>query len=118
MKTNNMTEIKIDQLEKVTGGLTNAVGPVNVGVRVKAVGPVAYPYKAVGPVNYPYKAEIKSCDPALTGTGPLNGTGPLDGTGPLTEGTRIPPKCVGPVAYPYMSVLDGTGPLGYETGPL
>ena len=108
MKTNNMTEIKIDQLVTVTGGYVDAVGPVNAGVRVKAVGPVAYPYKA----------EIKSCDPALTGTGPLNGTGPLDGTGPLTEGTRIPPKCVGPVAYPYMSVLDGTGPLGYETGPL
>jgi len=100
MKTNNMTEIKIDQLVTVTGGYVDAVGPVT------------YPYKAVGPVAYPYKAEIKSCDPALTGTGPL------DGTGPLTEGTRIPPKCVGPVAYPYMSVLDGTGPLGYETGPL
>ena len=66
MKTNNMTEIKIDHLEKVTGGYVDAVGPVT------------YPYKAVGPVTYPYKAEIKSCDPALGETGPLKETGPLD----------------------------------------
>ena len=85
MKTNNMTEIKIDQLVTVAGGYVDAVGPVNAGVRVKAV----------GPVEYPYKAEIKSCDPALTGTGPLNGTGPLDGTGPLE--------------YPYLAVKNGKG---------
>ena len=56
MKTNNMTEIKIDQLVTVAGGYVDAVGPV----------------------AYPYKAEIKSCDPALGETGPLKGTGPLD----------------------------------------
>ena len=84
MKTNNMTEIKIDQLVTVTGGYVDAVGPVT------------YPYKAVGPVNYPYKAEIKSCDPALGETGPLKETGPLGETGPL--------KGTGPLEYPYKAV--------------
>ena len=99
MKTNNMTEIKIDQLVTVTGGYVDAVGPVE------------YPYKAVGPVN-----ELRSCDPPLTVIGTCDPA--LTGTGPLPDGTRIPPKCVGPVAYPYKTGPLETGPLGYETGPL
>ena len=98
MKTINITEIKFDQLEKVTGGLTNAVGPVNAGIRVKAVGPVAYPYKAVGPVNYPYMK-----------TGPL-GTGPIDKPIGITDSTTGTIGSCDPIG--------GTGPLKYETGPL
>ena len=82
MKTNNMTEIKIDQLVTVTGGYVDAVGPVNAGVRVKAVGPVAYPYKA----------EIKSCDP------PLKETGPLEWYDSTKDET-------GPLNYPYLTAL-------------
>ena len=88
MRTINITEIKFDQLDKVTGGLTNAVGPVNAGISVKAVGPVNYPYMKTGPL----------------------GTGPIDKPIGITDSTTGTIGSCDPIG--------GTGPLKYETGPL
>lgn len=72
MKTNNTTQINLDQLEMVTGGLTNAVGPVKSGITQNgslAIG-TDYPPKTLWPVGYPYMSDLVQTD--SIGTGPID----------------------------------------------
>jgi hypothetical protein len=91
MKNTNITEIKMDQLEIVTGGTLGSCDP--------ALG-------ETGPLN-----KVESCDPPLKETGPLEWYDSTeDETGPLGYpymtamiGSKLdyPYKAVGPVNYPY-----------------
>lgn len=79
MKTNNITEIKIDQLEKVTGGITDVAWPVKAWITQNGKSTIGseIPPKAALPGEYPYMTDLvqkgtlgwpngwDSCDPAL-----------------------------------------------------
>jgi hypothetical protein len=72
MKTNNKTEINFDQLEKVTGGITDVAWPVKSGLTQNgslAIG-TDYPPKTLWPVGYPYMSDLVQTD--SIGTGPID----------------------------------------------
>ena len=93
MKNTNMTEIKMDQLEKVAGGIESCDPPMAENGRI-GTGPLGTGPLTTGPL----------------GTGPLDETGPL-GTGPLTTGPLVSEADIPPraepvdkvVEYPYMT---------------